>query len=109
MCVNDEHGAPICDANGVPFGGFAPSTKLLELQALTLRCTPYYPSPYILLHDLTPAYTHLIPLTSPYFHYVTLYPLTTPYTPVTPFHQASLYGAQKLVVAAPKEDKPARK
>ena len=34
MCVNDEHGAPICDANGVPFGGFAPSTKLLELQAL---------------------------------------------------------------------------
>lgn len=34
MCVNDEKGEPIVDANGVPFGGFKPSTKLLELKKL---------------------------------------------------------------------------
>ena len=34
MCVNDEDGNPICDANGVPFGGFKPSTKLLEVKKL---------------------------------------------------------------------------
>ena len=34
MCVNDEDGHPICDANGVPFGGFKPSTKLLKLKEL---------------------------------------------------------------------------
>ena len=34
MCVNDENGDPICDANGVPFGGFKPSTKLLKLKEL---------------------------------------------------------------------------
>ena len=49
MCVNDEQGAPICDENGVPFGGFAPSTKLLELQALGPSCTPLH-SPMTLIH-----------------------------------------------------------
>lgn len=34
MCVNDEKGEPICDANGEPFGGFKPSTKLLRLRDL---------------------------------------------------------------------------
>ena len=77
MCVNDEHGAPICDANGVPFGGFAPSTKLLELQALG------------------PLYIPLRP-------YRVLIPTYIPYTPL-------LLAMQKLVAAAPKEDKLASK
>ena len=67
MCVNDERGAPICDDNGVPFGGFAPSTKLLELQALSPLCIP----------------------------------LHSPMTLIPPL----LLAMQKLVAAAPKEDK----
>tara|TARA_B100000768_G_C11104797_1_gene300658 strand:+ start:354 stop:575 length:222 start_codon:yes stop_codon:yes gene_type:complete len=69
MCVNDEQGAPICDDNGVPFGGFAPSTKLLELQALGPSCTPLH-SPMTLIR---------------------VHPL--------------ILAMQKLVAAAPKEDK----
>ena len=34
MCVKDKDGNPICDANGEPFGGFKPSSKLLELQKI---------------------------------------------------------------------------
>ena len=70
MCVNDEQGAPICDDNGVPFGGFAPSTKLLELQALGPSCTPLH-SPMTLIRVVHPL----------------------------------ILAMQKLVAAAPKEDK----
>ena len=81
MCVNDEHGAPICDDNGVPFGGFAPSTKLLELQALG------------------PLYIPLRPLQSPYTHLHPLYPLTACYAEACRRRAQGRQARQQVTVA----------